>query len=321
MINHILVPLDGSPLAECVLPHTVAIAKAFDARVSLLRVLVQTPTIGQTSTIDPLNWQIRKSEAKGYLDRVAVHLQEAGLRAEPTILEGQAAERVIQFARDHDVNLIILSSHGRSGLSGWNVSSVVQKVILRAYVATMIVRAYLPTSAELTDLCYRRLLVPLDCSQRAECVFPLVSTLARFHGAWLILAHVVRRPEMPRREPSTQEDTVLIDKITKRNQEEATRYLEQLESRMSTEAIYVRTRLAISDDVPGTLQEMADEEKVDLVVLSAHGYSGKMKWPFGSAAISFIAYGTTPLLIVQDISPDDMVLTPAEAAAREQKGH
>jgi nucleotide-binding universal stress UspA family protein len=321
MINHVLVPLDGSPLAECVLPHTVAIAKAFDARVSLLRVLEQAHTIGQTSSIDPLNWQIRKSEAKSYLDRVAAHLQEAGLRAEPTTLEGQAAERVIQFARDHDINLIILSSHGRSGLSGWNVSSVVQKVILRAYVATMIVRAYLPAAAEFTDLRYRRLFVPLDCSQRAECVFPPVSTLARFHESSLILAHVVRRPEMPRREPSTKEDTILIDKITKRNKEEATRYLGQLEARMSTEGIDVRIRLSISDDVPGTLQEMADEEKADLVVLSAHGYSGKMKWPFGSAAISFIAYGTTPLLIVQDISPDEMVLTPAEAAAREHKGH
>jgi hypothetical protein len=126
---------------------------------------------------------------------------------------------------------------------------------------------------------------------------------------------------MPRRTPLTQEDIKLIDQFTQRCEVGATRYFDQLKPRLSSEEIDVRTLMVVSDNVAGTLHEIAEEENVDLVVLSAHGYSGTAKWPYGSAAISFIAYGTTPLLIIQDISPNEIELTQAEEAARERKGH
>jgi nucleotide-binding universal stress UspA family protein len=63
------------------------------------------------------------------------------------------------------------------------------------------------------------------------------------------------------------------------------------------------------------------EEPVDLVVLSAHGYSGSAEWPYGSVALNFIAYGTTPLLIVQDLVESEARRSKAEAAAAESKGH
>ncbi len=318
MFSHILVPLDGSSLAECVLPHTVAIAQAFEARVTLLRVLERSTTTGRLKSVDPLEWQMVKAEVNAYLNGVTARLHEVGIEAENALLEGQAAERVVQFAQSHDVKLIILSSHGRSGLSGWNVSGVVQKIILRAYVPTMIVRAYRPTSKELTGLRYRRLLVPLDCSQRAECVLPLAATLARHHESQLVLAHIVPKPEMPRRAPPSLEDIDLANQVIARNRQEATRYLEQLKSRLSLDA---RIVLMVSDNVAASLHELVEREEIDLVLLSAHGYSGGAKWPYGSVTISFIAYGTTPLLILQDLPPDEVEPTLAEVAARERKGH
>ena len=63
------------------------------------------------------------------------------------------------------------------------------------------------------------------------------------------------------------------------------------------------------------------QENVDLVVLSAHGCSGRTEWPYGSLVVNFIAYGTTPLLIVQDLSPDEVEHTQAEMVTREHKGH
>jgi nucleotide-binding universal stress UspA family protein len=68
--------------------------------------------------------------------------------------------------------------------------------------------------------------------------------------------------------------------------------------------------------VNATLHEIASDEDVDLVMLSAHGYSGESKWPYGSVVISFIAYGNTPLLIFQDISREQLKETDAEIAAR-----
>jgi len=318
MFEHILVPLDGSPLAECVLPHAVALARAFDTRITLLRVLERAHTVGQTRSVDPLGWHIRKAEVGSYLDGIVARLQKVGLRTEKSLLEGQAAERVVEFAHGQDVGLILLSSHGRSGLSSWNVSSVVEKIILRACMPTMIVRAYQPVISDLTGLRYRRLLVPLDGSQRAECVLPLAIALARFHESQTLLAHVVCRPQMVRRAPPTQEGIELANQLTERNRLEATRYLEQLQLGLSSD---VQIRLLVSDSAASTLHGLVKQEDVDLVMLSAHGYSGETKWPYGSVALNFIAYGTTPLLIVQDLSQDELESTQAEMAATEYKGH
>jgi nucleotide-binding universal stress UspA family protein len=318
MFEHILVPLDGSSLAECVLPHAVAVAQAFGARLTLLRVLEREQTPARIQSVDPLDWHIRKAEAEAYLEGMVGRLQESGLQVERVLLEGQAAERIIEFVYDSDVDLIILSSHGRSGLSGWNVSSIVQKIILRAYIAVMIVRAYQAVPGDLAGLRYRRLLVPLDCSRRAEYVLPLVTNLARFHDSEVLLAHVVTRPQMPGWAPLSEEDMELANRITERNRTEADKYLEQCRSRLSVDS---RVHLLVSDNAAETLHELAEREKVDLVVLSAHGYSGGTRWPYGSMVINFIGYGTTPLLIVQDLSPDEVERTKAEVVARERKGH
>jgi nucleotide-binding universal stress UspA family protein len=321
VFKHILIPLDGSSLAECVLPHAVAVARAFEAKATVLQVVEQPPAVGPTRSVDPFSWTIVKSEAEAYLNGVALRLKETDLRVDSVLLEGYAAEGVIQFARDNDVDLIMLSSHGRSGLSGWNVSSVVQKILVRSYLPTMIIRAYQPTTSELTGLRYRRVLVPLDCSQRAECVLPVVTSLADFHDPQLLFVHIVRKPEIPQRTPPTDEDVELADQITQRNREEAAKYLSQLQPQMISSAFNVRTCMAVSENVAATLHEMAETENVDLVVLSAHGHSCVPKWPFGGATINFIAYGTKPLLIVQDVPPEEAVLTNAEVAATEHEGH
>jgi nucleotide-binding universal stress UspA family protein len=268
--------------------------------------------------VDPLDWHIHKAEAKAYLGEVSTRLQETRVQVESVLLEGQPAERIIEFAHAQGVGLILLSSHGRSGLSGWNISSVVQKIILRAYMPTMVVRAYQHVTNDLEGLRYRRLLAPLDGSQRAECVLPLATTLARFYSAKLLLAHVVSRPEIPRRVLPLQDDVELADRLTERNRIEADRYLAQLRSRLSSD---VRIHLLVGVCPAAVLHELVVEEEVDLVLLSAHGYSGNTRWPYGSVALNFIAYGTTPLLIMQDLSQDEVVGTRAELAAREYKGH
>lgn len=318
MFDRILVPLDGSPLAECVLPHLVAIARTDVSRVYLLRVLDPISAATRPISVDPFEWQIRKAEAEAYLRDVAGRLEAAGLEVQTEVLEGRAAESTIEYASEQNVSLIILSSHGQSGISGWNISSVVQKIILRALRSVMIVRAYQPASEELTELIYRRILLPLDGSQRAEYVLPMAIALARANQAEILAAHVVKKPEMPRRTPPTQEDIELANQVTERNRAEAARYLDELKSRLE---VNIETRLLISDNVSESLHDLVEQAGVDLVLLGAHGYTGATKWPYGSTVISFIAYGTTPLLVVQDLPPSHIEPTQAELAAREQGRH
>ena len=313
MFNRILLPMDRSPLAECVLPHAAAVARAFESQITFVHVMDTPHRANWRHAVDPLNWRISKAEAESYLDDLALRLQKAGLTAEKQILEGDAADRIVEFSHKNSIPLIMVSSHGQSGLSGWNVSSVVQKIILRASTSILIVRAYQPASPEVTGLRYHRLLVPMDGSQRAECILPAVTTLARAHEAQILLAHVARRPEMPRRTRPTDEDVELADRIVERNRTEAVEYLDQLRSRLSGD---IEARVLVGDHISVTLHELVDQEKIDLVLLAAHGYSALTRWPYGSVVTSFITYGATPLLIVQDLPHDQIERTRAEVAAK-----
>jgi nucleotide-binding universal stress UspA family protein len=144
MLDHLLLPLDGSQLAECVLPHAATLAQAFGARLTVMRVLEKSTAPDQTHMIDPVNWHISKAEARAYLEATANRFAALGLSAATSLLEGSAAERIIEYAHEHSVDLVLLSSHGNSGLSGWNISSIVQKSVLRIYRPVMVVRACQP---------------------------------------------------------------------------------------------------------------------------------------------------------------------------------
>jgi nucleotide-binding universal stress UspA family protein len=218
MLDRILVPLDGSLLAECALSHVIAVARAYNAEVMLLRVLGQDRSYDATPACDPLNWQITRVEAKLYLEGIAAKFQAVGVQTQVSILEGLVPDGITEFARSHGINLIILSTHGYSGLSQWGMSSVVQKVISNAPASLLIVRARQPRASELTEQRYQRLLVPLDGSQRAEYGLPTIMHLACACQAQIRLVHVVKKPEMARQLPPTPEDIDLSNRIVVRNQ-------------------------------------------------------------------------------------------------------
>ncbi len=121
---------------------------------------------------------------------------------------------------------------------------------------------------------------------------------------------------MTRHRPLTSEESELVEKITSLNQQETTGYLQRLASQLSTEGIDVDTHLLTGIHVAEILQELVQQEQPDLVVMSAHGSSGANRWPYGGLATNFIAYGTTPLLIIQDLRAGNLLPTAAELAAQ-----
>jgi len=317
MFKRILLPLDSSKLAECVLPHLVAIAQISEPEVQLMRVLEPFGVTARMRMIDPVDWQIRKAESESYLSGIAERLMNAGLRVSTNLYEGRPAEQIIEVARTWNTDLILMSSHGQSGLSPWNVSSVVQQVIMRAHRSLMIIRAYQPPTEDVTGLHYHKIFLPLDGSQRAEMPLTLAESLARAQGSEILAAHIVRQPELPRRTSASQEDLLLVNQLTERNLAEAIKYLEELKTRID---IPLQTKLEVSPSISRSLHQIADENEVDLTIISAHGYSGGTRWPFGSVGLSFIVYGNTPLLILQDLPSNRIEPTRAEIAARETGG-
>ena len=127
MFDTILVPLDGSQLADCVLPHVLAIASSFDAEITLLRVLEKNQAGTSTQLFDLVNWQINKTKAALYLDKTQARLQKLNIRIRTEVLEGLIAEGITEYAQNQGIKLIIMSSHGRHGLTQWKLAALRKK--------------------------------------------------------------------------------------------------------------------------------------------------------------------------------------------------
>jgi nucleotide-binding universal stress UspA family protein len=298
-LRHIAVPLDGSKLAECVLPYVVAITRESDARVTVLQVVEIEGAMSHH--IDAIEWEMARAESHAYLTSVASRLQAEGVDAQVELVQGRAAEQITLFAKRQAVDLIVLATHGDGGAYAWTLGGTLQKVIAGAPTSMLIVPAAdRPDSAPLS-VRLRRMLLPLDCSQRAECILPAATELARRHDADLVLAHVVPEPEMPRRMGPSQEDVELAQQLVERNRRAAQRYLRDVQGRLARISNRVQVRLCVAPRPAQTLHELAQREGVDLVILSAHGSTGDVHQRYGAVAAEFLQAGYGPVIILQDL--------------------
>jgi len=361
MFNRILVPLDGSTLAERAIPHAEEFARIFGSSIILLQVLDPTSFHENPAPVDPLSWQIRKAEADIYMQGIAARIRanlqegtfesrdaqnislEAGNpRVEYSIREGKTAENIVNFAHSESIDLLVISTHGSGGLSRWNISSVTQKVINLIYLPVLIVRAYNLLPSVNIPVHYRRILLPIDSSRRAECSLAAGIALARGvisrdlvpqennHAddltapvispgpTKLILAAVIKPPELPIPEPYPFEIEQLSQQLMNVSRLAVSNYMNEMKERLPVECeISVLENISVSS----TIHELArQEDEIDLVVLCAHGYTGQFAWPYGSIARNYIEHGIKTVLIIQDVPRSQVQPTAAEIAAEKSGG-
>ena len=144
MYKRILVPLDGSKLAEQALPHAASHAAQFGAEITLLMVL--GPLLPETGLAG--RKVVRSAEAasarlaQSYLDNVASGLREQGLPIETQTVEGKPYVEIIRFAEEKESDLIVMSTRGHSGLSRWLLGSVTDRVVRGATVPLLLVQCH-----------------------------------------------------------------------------------------------------------------------------------------------------------------------------------
>lgn len=304
MFDQLLVPVDRSSLAEHIIPHAIAMAQAHNSKVTLISILDPAVESNPGRPTDPFDWQIQRAEAEGYLNNLSSGLKSKGVAVQTILLDGKAPDEVIRHSNSVGTDLIMLSSHGQGGISSWNSSSVVMKIIQQARTSVMIIQSRPAPEYSPANLRYRRILAPVDGSQRAEYGLFAAASLARNHGAELIIAHVIKPPELPRRTPLSAQDRALVQKVVESNRVEGSLYLDVLKNSLDC---HVESRLLICESVTEALHTLVVQEKIDLVVLNAHGLGGNPRRPYGNVAVNFLAYSTIPLLIVQDFNRVQLV--------------
>ena len=293
MIRHLLVPLDGSALAERALPYAMHLASVLGARLTLLQCEALLAT-GKIPDFDVKAFarSLREGEAVGAL--FAPGRIEIEAVAHEVYLD-KVAEGICDVARDRDVDLIVMSTHGRGGLGRVLYGSVAEHVLRHAPAPVLLVSA----ACDRHWIARRplRILVPLDGSLHGEAALGTVRELAAALRPELLLVRTIKEatPEkyrfnadgQPVENPEGEEDL-----------NQTRQYLEMVAGRQGTAFASIDLLASVGDAVH-TIADAVHNEDVDLIVMATHGRTGLGRLTMGSVAMRVLQRANTPILLVR----------------------
>jgi nucleotide-binding universal stress UspA family protein len=286
MLQTIIVLFDNWQLSDGVVAHAAALAEPLSSKVILTGVMSGGENGNSEEFIDPVIWSVTKSEFEVTLNQYAQYLRGRNIETDIDIIKSSWAEGVVRYAVSADCDLMVLPYDGDQP------SQLIQSLLKHTHIPVLLARA------DQLEPTFKDILIPLDGSQRAESSLNLAASIARALGARLHLAHVVQQPEMPRRTTVSVEDMEIAQQLVDRNAKEARRYLDQIATNL---AVDVETHVLIDKKVTSSLHNLIAQEGIDLLILSAHGYTGEPQWPFGMVAENLVRHSKIPTIIVQDL--------------------
>jgi nucleotide-binding universal stress UspA family protein len=205
---------------------------------------------------------------------------------------GQPADGIILFMEDNAVDLVIMSSHGRSGLSRWVYGSVAERVLRQGPCATTIVNAR--ASDDLPDPV--NILIPLDGSELAEHALEAGKQLAIALGANL---HLLRVISSAHQLLETSSMTEVFNEIEDKEMQEAAEYLDGVRWNLGLGEEKVAISTAKGSPAEEIFQYSADNG-IDLIIMSSHGRTGLQRWVYGSVAEKVLRGACCATMIVRD---------------------
>lgn len=297
MFEKILVSLDGSELAETAIPYAEELAEKLGAELHVVG--VESPELHNVVA----GWRQRAnsstSDAPQFgLEKYLSALRIRGANVKSALLAGQPAQEILTYADQHDIGLIVMATHGISGITIWPLGSVADKVTKAATQPVMLIRAKSHrTSVRKEPL--KKILVSLDGSLVSEAVIPGVEILALKLRAEVVLCWVMEWPSNVASVDSTLPVTPCCsDKEIQELTENLTEYLTKVAARLRAKNI--TTRFEMTTGYPAArIIGLADEIEADLVAMATHGRSGIGGWALGSVAEKVLNAGNTPLLLVR----------------------
>jgi nucleotide-binding universal stress UspA family protein len=300
MASRILVPLDGSSLAEQALSCAVTLARGLPAELVLLRVIWIPPDILEIldeSTVE-LNAIVDQleAEANDYLGALVEQLLDASMNVCHAVRRGPVAEAILDYAGQGNIDQIVMATHGCSGIKRWTHGSMAERVLQSASVPVLLVRGRENASKDTQEpMPCRRILIPLDGSEMAEHVLPMVITIAQALDAELVFFQV---PIAHVHGWMTGEWFVPIKGVLATAERDAHEYLGEVCSRLKKQGLRV-TAATMMGSVAESIIDYAEANHVDLVAMCTHGRTGLARWTLGSVADRVLRAGSTPILLVR----------------------
>lgn len=293
MYESILVPVDGSKLAERALSIAIPLAEQHGARLTLFHAhepMMPITLAGGAPVRDTALESTMLEEARGYLDKLAKRTAKlTTAQVEAVFRVGKVVPALTAFAAESRAGLIVISTHGRGGFQRFWLGSVADAVLRHATVPVLLVRGTRPAAKRLAGQApFVRAIVPLDGSDRAEEALAAAKTLFGKVHARLTLVHVVHPMSAVagvnlKRDPAAE---VVVE------------YLEPLAARTASETLEVRHEVKVDSNVARVLLESVEAHDAELVVIAGQGLSGVQRFLVGSVADKLIRTASVPVLVV-----------------------
>ena len=286
MFNNVLIPLDGSSLAEHVLPYAQQIANACDAHIEL---------IGAVDGEDLPEDAIAEVEQEccDYLRRMADALPP---KATPSWMchRGRPADVIVDHVGEKQGTLIAMATHGYSGMKRWLLGSVAHKVAQAALTPVLLLPSG-ATSPSGGPVEFERIIVPLDGSTLAEHVLDHAVALCRCLDMELILVRAYN--------PSFPGSTVRMKEVSAIVHDAAENYLKEAQQRLQSEGLKAVSYKVLRGAPAEQITEFALETPNSLTAMCTHGRHGVGRWLLGSVTDAVIHCAQEPVLVIR--SPSD----------------
>jgi nucleotide-binding universal stress UspA family protein len=293
----ILVPLDGSPLAEQALPYAQALL-APGAELTLLEVVENPEPIHGMSgrLIVPVEDVQRMLERQAHddLKKAEATLRGAQPRARLEVAGGNPAEEILRVAAEQGVDLIAMTTHGRGAFGRWVFGSVADRVARSSPVPVLLVR---PSEGEPRPVTIRRLVVPLDGSALAEEALPTAQVLATRLGVPMHLITVIDIMRLIPAElgPVVAFDAAVYEETLSQLDAGAAALLAETSERLERDGLHTSSQVAHGSPYMTIADAVHDG---DLIVMTSHGRSGVQRWLLGSVAEKLVREAPVPVVLV-----------------------
>ena len=323
--NRLLVPLDGSGLAEMALPHAIRLAQATSSELTLLQVVppfVLYDPMGVGVVPSPATWDAWEEEparAREYLRGLADALGKQGVSADTIVLEGDPAGTIVEYTKQHpEVQMIAMATHGRTGIRRWIMGSVAEKVLHSSPVPLLLVRAFEkdisvaegPVSTAASEgppargasvrekAMYRTIMVPLDGSRFAEQALEEAQVLAARFDATLLLVSVVPPFDHLENTGETAAFPLWLDNAEDEQAANMVRYLSGVTERLRNKGLKVQPEVVAGNPAEEILHK-SEAGRADLIVMASHGRSGLQRLWLGSVAMKVVHAARVPVLLLR----------------------
>ena len=299
MFKKMLVPLDGSVLSEV----TFRYAKELAGRFAGLEVILFHACSPDDQGTLPIHRLYIEHSADVIREAAAGQAEGRGVIVRGELREGVPAEAILRFAEENGVDLILMATHGRSGISRWAMGSVAYRVLRSTKVPVLLVRAGIEAAIIEDKLPERRILVPLDGSLTAEAIIPYVEKLAMQWGkdvVKIILTRVCEEPAVSADYPSDM--PLSWEEHVEREQAKCRlvsgTYLAGIEKHLKEAGFKVRSELPLGGAAKEII-ELSEKIRANLIAMVIHGRSGISRWAYGSTTEEVMLGIRTPILLVK----------------------